>query len=305
MGRAANLVAARTGAAERKQDGRAARDITHAVHRQRCMRGGGFLRSRTDPTKGYPAPCRNWRECQPCARLYGLALSHRWSRVTGLKAFVVLTMPADQGDWREKANRNDMMRAWRRLYERLCRRFGSRPKAMHFKEHAGADGRLHLNVLWDWRWIDQGELSTLAGECGFGPICHISSVKRRGRCELSQARAGSSPAITYSHKEGFRVRAHARGQDDAVRRYARKTGSKTAEVGDDWPRHTTRWSASRAAAIEMGKRECNPDWFWSPFAPVDPMAALPDEAYLVFPPEAERPPPARAPLSTPIQIRLA
>src|SRR5437899_11932218 len=30
---------------------------TRSVHRERCMRGGGFLRSRTDPAKGYPAPC--------------------------------------------------------------------------------------------------------------------------------------------------------------------------------------------------------------------------------------------------------
>jgi hypothetical protein len=253
---------ARIGAARRKQDSRAARDITRSIHRQRCLRGGGFLRSRSDPTKGYPAPCGDWRECAACARLYGLALSHRWSRVTGLVAFVVFTMPADKGDWRTKENRDDMMRSWRRLYERLCRRFGRRPKLMHFKEHAGVDGRLHLNVLWDWPWIDQAELSILASECGFGPICHISSVKRR--CELTKGRAGSRPAISYSHKEGFKVRAYARGQDQAVRKYARKTGSKTAEAGDDWPLHTRRWSASRAAAVEMGKREPNPDWFGLP-----------------------------------------
>ena len=297
--------AARIGAAERKQDSRAARDIARSIHRQRCVLGGGFLRSRSDPTKGYPAPCRNWRECEPCARLYGRALSHRWSRVTGLKAFVVLTMPADGGDWRKKANRDEMMLAWRRLYERLCRHFHMRPKLMHFKEHAGTEGRLHLNVLWDCA-LDRikANFQSLPASAVLVRSCHISSVKRRGRCELSQARAGSSPAVTYSHKEGFKVRAHARGQDDAVRRYARKTGSKTADGGDDWPRHTRRWSASRKAANEMGRRESNPDWFWSPYAPYDPSATLPDEPYLIFPPESEHPPPVRASLACPIQISL-
>jgi len=47
-----------------------------------------------------------------------------------------------------------------------------------------------------------------------------------GAAKLTKGRAASSPAISYSHEEGFKVRAHARSQEDAVRRYARKTGSK-------------------------------------------------------------------------------
>jgi len=162
-------------------------------------------------------------------------------------------MPAELGDWRIEANRRAMMRAWRRLYERLCRRFDRRPKLMHFKEHAGAGGRLHLNVLWDWEWIDQGELSQMAAACGFGPVCHISRVGRG--VEVAAGRAGSSAAVRYSTKTGFRVVA-----------YARKTGSQTA-AGDDWPKRVRRWSASRAASREMGPRERNPDWCWSPVEP--------------------------------------
>lgn len=178
-----------------------------------------------------------------------------WRRVgrgfSGLRAFVVLTMPAEFGDWRSDDNRRAMMRAWRRLYERLCRYFQRRPKTMHFKEHAGADGRLHLNVLWDWDWIDQGELSELAAQCGFGPICHISRVGRARGFELAQGRPGSSAAVHYSAKQGFRVVA-----------YARKTGGRTAGAGDDWPKRVRRWSASRAASLEMGPRPHNPDWCW-------------------------------------------
>ena len=219
----------------------------------RCQRGRGFLVNRKTGAS-YPAPCRCWRDCDPCARAYGLALSRRWSKVTGLRAFVVLTMPADRGDWRSDENRRAMMRAWRRLYERLCRRFGRRPKAMHFKEHAGDAGRLHLNVLWDWGWLDQGELSGLAAACGFGPVCHISRVGRA--VDLSTGRAGSSAAVRYSAKQGFRVVA-----------YARKTGGRTAGDGDDWPKRVRRWSASRAASREMGPRPHNPDWSWQPVEP--------------------------------------
>jgi hypothetical protein len=166
-------------------------------------------------------------------------------------------MPADMGNWRIEENRHAMMRAWRRLYERLCRRFGRRPKLMHFKEHAGDRGRLHLNVLWDFEYLDQGELSQLATECGFGPICHISRIGRRA-VELTKGRAGSSAAIHYAKKTGFRVTA-----------YARKTGSQTA-AGDDWPNRVRRWSASRAASMEMGPRNHNPDWYWSRVEPPKP-----------------------------------
>ena len=134
----------------------------------------------------------DWRRCASCARSYGIALSRRWSQVQGLRAFVVVTMPAEGGDWRIEENRRAMMRAWRRLYERLCRRFDRRPKLMHFKEHAGAGGRLHLNVLWDWEWIDQGELSLMAADAASVRSARLarrprSRGERRGRLERRDA----------------------------------------------------------------------------------------------------------------------
>ena len=200
-------------------------------------------------------------------------------------------MPSELGDWRIEANRRAMMRSWRRLYERLSRRFRKRPKLMHFKEHAGPGGRLHLNVLWDWEWIDQGELSQMAAACGFGPVCHISRVGRG--VELAAGRAGSSAAVRYSTKTGFRVVA-----------YARKTGSQTA-AGDDWPKRVRRWSASRAASREMGPREGNPEWAWSAVEPHLEVASgastseywLLPESYLPHLPPLPRPPP--------VQLRLA
>lgn len=263
---------------------RAASAMANTEHK-RCVRGRGFLVHR-ETRLAYPAPCRDWRMCASCARSYGLLLQSRWSRVSGLRAFVVLTMPADRGDWRVDDNRALMMLAWRRLYERLCRRFGRRPKLMHFKEHAGQGGRLHLNVLWDFGWLDQGELSELAAASGFGRVCHISSVGRGA--QLMAGRPGASPSIHYSLKQGFRVRA-----------YALKTGSRTA-AGDDWPRYTRRWSASRAASADMGPRLHNPDWYWTSVEPPPPVELvepaslvywlLPD-AYLPHRPPQPRPPP--------------
>lgn len=247
----------------------------------RCDRGRGFLVNRNTHFH-YPAPCRSWRECAPCARAYGALLAARWSKVSGLRAFVVLTMPPDLGDWRSDENRRAMMRAWRRLYERLCRRFGRRPKAMHFKEHAGARGRLHLNVLWDWGWLDQCELSTLAAACGFGPVCHISRVGRG--VELARGRPGSSAAVHYSAKQGFRVVA-----------YARKTGGHTAGAGDDWPKRVRRWSASRAASREMGPRPSNPEWQWAAIEPpTDSQLAANLNSQYAWPLLTERELPCRA-----------
>jgi hypothetical protein len=268
--------------AERGANRETRRAACAVVRNMHCERGRGFLVQRSTG-RHYPAPCRSWRECAPCARAYGAALASRWSKVTGLRAFVVLTMPAELGDWRVDANRRLMMVFWRRLYERLCRRFG-RPKLMHFKEHAGPGGRLHLNVLWDWQWVDQSELSELAAECGFGPICHISRVGRGGRgVELAQGCPGSSAAVHYSAKQGFRVVA-----------YARKTGGQTAS-GDDWPKRVRRWSSSRAASREMGPRPSNPEWHWAAIEPpTDSQLAANLNSQYAWPLLAERELPCRA-----------
>jgi hypothetical protein len=279
-------------ASANRSERRAAGAAAQSQHRQHCVRGTGFLVHR-ESRAGYRAPCKDWRRCAPCARAYGLALQARWSRVRGLRAFVVLTMPTERGDWRLDSNRALMMLAWRRLYESLCRKFGRRPKLMHFKEHAGEGGRLHLNLLWDFGWLDQGELSALASRSGFGPVCHISSIGRGG-ADLMSGRPGASPSVRYSLKQGFRVRA-----------YALKTGGRTAS-GDDWAKGTRRWSASRLASADMGKRLPNPDWFWSLVEPAPPVELdtstkdiwlLPD-AYLpvraVAPPRPP-PPPLRLP----------
>lgn len=217
----------------------------------RCDQGRGWISNKVTHQK-YKAPCRAWRTCRPCARAYGAALSVRWTKVTELHAFVVLTMPADRGDWRDDWNRRAQMRAWRRLYERLVRYFGYRPKSMFFKEHAGKDGRLHMNVIWSWPYIDKRVLfgkGALADQCGFGEVGRIREIGEQ-RCELSHKRPGSA-LVRYSKKQGFRVVC-----------YAKKTGSQT-EAGDDWPKGTRRWASSRAASREMGPRAHNPEWQWT------------------------------------------
>jgi len=310
----------------------------------RCDRGRGFLVNRSSGSY-YRAPCRSWRECAVCARAYGLALASRWNRVTGLRAVAFLTAAADKGEWRSAENRRAMMEGWRKLRQKLNRRIlrghlvarngecsvgaggasstaptpspNTSPnsptatassgvtaplKFMFFKEHASTGGRLHLNILWNIEFVEQDELCVLAESCGLGYVAHVSRIGG----QVLRGRAGSSAAVHYSVKQGFRVRA-----------YARKTGSRTAAAGDDWPRRTRRWGASRSASREMGPRFRNVDWYWSAIEPASPPAPpapsvrefwlLPDE-YLptrkpveFFRAVLERPPPVQLtwPFQTP------
>jgi hypothetical protein len=255
----------------------------------RCERGRGFLVNRKTGAS-YPAPCRSWRDCNPCARAYGMALSRRWSKVSGLRASLTLTMPPGVRErWREKEAIAEMMRSWRKFRERTRRSLIKGelkcsapcaaiptsdapaldasaastkpfcgPKILHFKEHAGNGPRagLHLNVLWNIEWLDQGELAERAAACGFGAVSWIHRIGGSRGVDLAQGRPGSSAAVSYSMKQGFRVVA-----------YARKTGGKTGAQGDDWPKRVRRWSASRAASREMGPRPHNPEWAWAAVEP--------------------------------------
>lgn len=315
----------------------------------RCGKGYGWLYPRKAGIGEPRHPsCKDWRNCDPCARNYGMQLGTRWSRVTGLKAFGVLTAAPDQGDWRIRENREALQRVWRRLRERIRRQRkkpvserwrvpydeilrireatsdrwpegmpahkfpgrgvwavsptgervelvryrdaigwflrisgGTAPcgpsrkrgsealnakfspddgpiKYMYFNEHGSRRraelGRLHRNILWSLRDVPQAWLSWASKHCGGGSRFDISRI---GELELVKGRPGCSPAVSYSMKTGrFRVVA-----------YARKTGSQTASSGDDWPKWTRRWSASRAAAAEMGPKFSSPDWGWSPIPP--------------------------------------
>ena len=242
-----------------------------AVHRKFCDRGRGFI-CRRDGKLYYPARCKSWRECEYCAWVYGLAVAERWRRVNGLVAFVVLTMPPGRRDWRSRDDVRAMMTAWRKLLERMQRKFGRRFKLLWSKEHAGAGGGLHLNVLWDGVWVDQSWLSAAAAECGFGRIVDISRIGARGRhARLSSGYGRGRSARTYALKSFFHPSsggARRASSDEAVRRYALKDLGQTADAGDDWLRYTRRWGASRAARAEMPTPMSNPDWYWSPHEPL-------------------------------------
>ncbi len=246
-------------------DGRA----VAAIHRKRCIAGRGFLNNRRTGEQK-PTSCKSWRECEYCARQYALAVAERWRPVRGLRAFVVFTMPPEQGDWRNRENIKAMMRAWRRLRARLQRKFGRRFKLLWTKEHAGAEGRLHFNVLWDAPWVDQAWLSQAAGACGFGKVVDISRIGPGGRRYDNQALRGGAgngrePA-NYALKSFYspsKLSARLASAGEKVSAYARKELGRTAAAGDDWPKGTRRWGASRAARGEMPARPRNADWFWS------------------------------------------
>ncbi len=179
-------------------------------------------------------------------------------------------MPPEQGDWRSRDNMKAMMRAWRRLLERLQRKFGRRFKLLWTKEHDGAEGRLHFNVLWDAPWVDQAWLSQAAAACGFGKIVDISRIGPGGRHYRNQALRGGAgngrEPVNYAIKSFYspsKLSARAASASEKVSAYARKELGRTAATGDDWAKGTRRWGASRAARAEMPARPRNPDWSWS------------------------------------------
>ena len=119
------------------------------------------------------------------------------------------------------------------------------------REHntkGGGRGRLHLNVLWDEEWVDQGWLSKTAKACGFGEVMHIERVGAGGRHALQSGRGDAQGVERYVTK---------------CLRYATKDLSSQT----DWPTGTRRRGASRAAREQMKRPDNNPDWYWSPVEP--------------------------------------
>jgi hypothetical protein len=209
-------------------------------HACACERGRGFLVNLMTG-EVIRARCKSWRECAYCAWVYGRSVQKRMSRLRGLRAFVVFTMPPDLGDWTNRDHIGAQARAMRRLAERLFRRFRRRFAMAWTREHnthGAGPGRLHLNVLWDEDWVDRQWLSEIAAGCGFGSIVHISRLN-----------AGTLPdATSYATK---------------CLLYATKDLSSQC----DWPKGTRRHGASRKAREQMGRPERNPDWYWSPVEP--------------------------------------
>ena len=217
-------------------------------HARVCERGFGFLVNRTT-REVKRARCKSWRECEHCALVYGWSVERLVGQVKALRAFVVFTMPAELGDWSNKAHLAAQARAMRRLAERLCRKFKRRFSTIWTREHntkGRGPGRLHLNMLWDEKWVDQGWLSRTAKECGFGEIVHISRVRDDG-------------LIVAGEGKGRRI---ARYATKCLRYVSKDLGQQA-----DWPKYTRRWGASRRAREQMSRPSRDPAWYWSPTNP--------------------------------------
>jgi len=159
-------------------ENRALREAMKTVHRARCERGRGNLINRVTG-ETIRARCKSWRECQYCAWLYGVEVERLFKQVKQLCAFVVFTMPPELGDPFKRDHIAAQAKAMRRLSERLFRAFGHRFAMGWTREHntkGGGPGRLHLNVLWDEKWVEQAWLSEIAAACGFGQVVDISRI---------------------------------------------------------------------------------------------------------------------------------
>ena len=229
-------------------ENRAIRRTMAALHARVCERGRGVMLNIAtgEMTR---ARCKSWRECEHCASVYGKAVERLIGQVRALRAFVVLTMPKELGDWSNKAHIAAQARAMRRLAERLFRKFGRRFSTIWTREHntkGEGNGRLHLNLLWDQNWVDQRWLSETAKACGFGKVAWISRVRH----------------------DGLIVAGEGRGQNLA--RYVTKClryASKDLKSQSDWPKNTRRWGASKAARCQMQRPARNPDWLYLPEEP--------------------------------------
>src|SRR5262249_55607491 len=115
-------------------ENRALRKAMEQVHRTRCERGRGILINRVTGEQ-IPARCKSWRDCEYCAWVYGRAVEKLFGQVKRLCAFVVFTMPAELGDWRNKAHISAQAIAMRRLRERLYRRYARRFAMVWTREH--------------------------------------------------------------------------------------------------------------------------------------------------------------------------
>lgn len=215
------------------------RRAMESTHRRICERGRGVLVNRVTG-EVIRARCKSWRECDYCAWVYGCQVERLLNQVKRLRAFVVFTMPPERADWSSKEHIRAQARAIHRLSERLYRKIGRRFSMVWTREHnthLGGAGRLHLNVAWDINWVDQQELSEMADKCGFGKIVDIQRIGRDARGMTRYA----TKCLRYASKE-----LHTHG---------------------DWPKGTRRWSASRAARLQMQSPARNPDWYWSALDP--------------------------------------
>ena len=265
-----------------QSENRALRKAMESSHRRACERGRGFIVSKINGNYR-PARCKSWRECNYCAWVYGKSVERLFKQVKRLRALVVFTMPRELGDPFNKAHLMAQARAMRRFSERLFRRFNRRFSMVWTREHntkGDGPGRLHLNALWDEKWVDQRWLSDTARACGFGKVVDISRIGLHGRHALRSGSGKGSSAENYETK---------------CLRYA----SKDLSSQTDWPKGTRRWGASRAARAQMLKPERNGNWFWSPVKPPSLPIAPAQFTYWILPDEflPHREPSSPKPLS--------
>ena len=142
------------------------------------MRCGGFSMIGTEGKEAgvYPLRCKRWA-CQTCGPRKARATMKRLraGMALGEVRFFTLTSPGDEDAETTYAK---FPARWKRLHERVARRFG-RIEYLGVVEPQPRRGAAHFHVVYRGPFIPQAWLSRTAAECGFGRIADIRRANPR------------------------------------------------------------------------------------------------------------------------------
>ena len=122
----------------------------------------------------YPLPCKRW-ECHTCGQKKlraTIARIHKGMRLGDCR-FLTITSPGGED---AATSYDELPKRWKRLHERIARRFG-RIEYVTVVE-AQKRGHAHLHVVYRGPFIPQRWLSRAAKASGFGPIADIRRPPR-------------------------------------------------------------------------------------------------------------------------------
>ena len=123
----------------------------------------------------YPLTCKRW-ECHTCGQKKlraTIARIHKGMAGPGTYRFFTITSPGRED---AETSYRELPRRWKRLHERIARRFG-RIEYVTVVE-AQKRGAAHLHVVYRGPYIPQRWLSRAAKASGFGPIADIRRPPR-------------------------------------------------------------------------------------------------------------------------------
>lgn len=125
--------------------------------------------------------CGSWG-CLECgarnARQWLARVLNHMNSVSKVKRWFFLTITAHKS-WRgARASRKNLQQGWKKLYNRMRRKYGCNEYVKVWEYHK--DGSWHLHVLYG-RKVGKKWLKDNSAECGMGYMCDSSASKNAGK----------------------------------------------------------------------------------------------------------------------------